>query len=185
MPSPAPSTSGGLLQRARVPLGFLFGACYLLWARPRAGLLPLGLVVAALGLLVRVWAAGHLQKHRRLCSGGPYRWTRNPLYLGSFLLGLGFCVAAASVWLGVAFAILYPAVYLPVMKREEAELAEAYGDAYRQYRDRVPLFVPWRRPWPDTAEAFHWNQVFRNREYNAIVGFLVVTVFLLWRQWSP
>ncbi len=170
------------MQRARVPLGFLFGACYVLLARPRPDLLPLGLVLAASGVVLRIWAAGHLQKHRRLCSGGPYRWTRNPLYLGSFLLGLGLCVAAANFWLVLAFSVLFPAIYLPVMKREEAELAASYGEVYARYRRQVPLFVPWRRPWPAAADGFRWDQVWRNREYNAVLGFLILAVFLVWRQ---
>lgn len=180
--SPVSRIPGGWLQRLRVPLGFLFGGIYLVSARPSPAVLPLGLAVAAAGLGLRIWATGYLHKHARLCASGPYRWTRNPLYLGSLLLGLGFCIAAGNPWLALLFGLLFPLIYLPVMKREESELAQAYGRRYLDYREQVPLFFPYRRSRARGGDRFEWGQVIRNREYNAALGFLLVAVFLLWRQ---
>lgn len=177
-PRPVPH---GRLQRLRVPLGFAFGLLFFLLARPQLELLAVGLVLAGCGLAVRVWATGYLRKHDRLCSSGPYRWTRNPLYLGSFLLGLGFCIAAGNPWLALTFGILFPLVYLPVMKREELELAHAYGPSYLAYRERVPRFLP-RVPAAECGtDRFEWSQVWHNREYNAFLGYALVASFLVWR----
>jgi protein-S-isoprenylcysteine O-methyltransferase Ste14 len=81
-------------RKVRLRIGFLFAVAYLVFARPTAGGLLLGLPVALAGLLIRGWAAGHIVKDARLTTSGPYAHTRNPLYFGSFLLAAGFAIAA-------------------------------------------------------------------------------------------
>ena len=83
-------------QRWRVPLGFACAAVFIVLARPTRLSLAAGGGVALVGLALRAWASGHIRKNDRLAVSGPYAHTRNPLYLGSFILGLGFTVAAAS-----------------------------------------------------------------------------------------
>ena len=104
------------IQRLRVPLGFVAGALYL-WAATRSpwltwGSLALGAAVAIVGLLIRAWAAGHIVKNDRLATTGPSAHTRNPLYLGSFLIAAGFAIAAhwSLLLLVIAF---FAAVYAP------------------------------------------------------------------------
>jgi protein-S-isoprenylcysteine O-methyltransferase Ste14 len=170
------------IQRLRVPIGFAFGAIYIYLSTPSPALLILGVSVAAVGLGLRIWAAGHLQKFVRLATSGPYRWTRNPLYLGSLILGSGFMIASAHPILLIAFVVLFFGVYVPVMRREEKELQSAYGLDYEQYRDRVPLFVP--LPGKNlghresTGGTFLWTNVANNREYKAVLGFTLLTAFL-------
>jgi len=77
-----------------VPLGFLLAPIFILLARPRPVTLAIGGVIGLAGLLLRMWASGYLRKNDQLATAGPYAHTRNPLYLGSFLIGLGFTVAA-------------------------------------------------------------------------------------------
>ncbi len=170
------------LQRLRVPIGFAFGALYLYFASPAPRWFAPGVLLAGVGLALRVWAAGYLEKWVGLAISGPYRWTRNPLYLGSFVMGLGFCAASARPFLLAVFAILFPAVYLPVMRREEEELRAAYTAEFEIYRKQVPLFVPVAAPPSPSGrrqqERFSWSRVWKNREYMAIIGFAVVTVFL-------
>jgi protein-S-isoprenylcysteine O-methyltransferase Ste14 len=169
-----------LIQRIRVPLGFVFGTVYLFTAQPTTIFLSIGLVLALAGILLRIWAAGHLRKHRELTVSGPYRWTRNPLYLGSFIMGIGFSTAASVFWIPLLFIFLFLAVYLPVMKREEAELTLAYGGAYRAYRTQVPIFFPTAKPSSSgMGIRFSIQQALANREYNAVVGFLIVSVYLI------
>ena len=167
------------IQRIRVPLGFLFAILFLLVARPEMSRLAPGLIVAGVGLAVRTWAAGHLRKHEGLSVRGPYRWTRNPLYLGSFLMGIGFCIAASSGLLTLLFAGLFATIYVPVMRREEAELEQAYGDPYRRYRTDVPLILPTGRSCGAIAGgSFSWTQVFRNREHQAWAGAVIISAYL-------
>src|SRR5579872_4849342 len=88
--------------RWRVPLGFVFGAAYLILSRPTVKLLLAGGAVAAMGLAIRAWAAGHLVKNQNLATHGPYAYTRNPLYFGSALMAAGFVLAGGSWVLALA-----------------------------------------------------------------------------------
>src|SRR5215210_5115620 len=103
------------LQRIRVPLGFIFAAVFMVFARPSAITLIVGSVIAVIGLLARAWASGHIRKAETLAISGPYAFTRNPLYLGTFIMGVGFCVAAGVWWLALLFCALFIGIYLPVM----------------------------------------------------------------------
>jgi protein-S-isoprenylcysteine O-methyltransferase Ste14 len=174
------NTRSTLIQRARVPLGFLFGLVFIGFSAPTPASLLVGSVIALTGLGLRLWAAGCLEKHKELCRIGPYRWTRNPLYLGSFVMGIGFCVASAQIWLLAFFILLFAIVYTPVIRREQVELRQAYGRSYQDYIEKVPVFFPTLGAVQGTgSNTFSWRQVFRNREYNAVLGFLALCGFLL------
>lgn len=167
---------GTWVQRWRVPLGFLCGALFVLFARPRPLTLGLGGIVALLGLGLRAWAAGHIRKNAELAVSGPYAYTRNPLYLGSFLLGIGFTVASGQPLLGLLFAALFLGIYLPVMRVESATLAELFGEDYKRYASAVPLFLPRLSPYRTagaTAVKFDASLYLRYREYRAALGLLI------------
>ncbi|MGI8785555.1 MAG: methyltransferase family protein [Acidobacteriota bacterium] len=184
--SAAPAAS--LLQRIRVPAGFLFATLVVVLSRPTKGSLAAGVAVGAAGMVIRIWAAGSIRKSRELAVSGPYALTRNPLYLGSFLMGLGVLIAAAHWWLLLAFVIVFVLLYFPVMKREEQELTSLFQEAYTQYRRGVPLFVPrlhtGRVAGAASAQAsFSWGQVRANREYQAAAGFLAAMLLLVLKRW--
>jgi len=174
--------------RWRVRIGYPVGiACFLL-ARPTPLTLASGAALAAIGLLVRAAAAGHLRKHEALATAGPYTWTRSPLYFGSLLLAAGFLLASSS-WIALLIAVVYLAVFYPgVMRREEEELRAEYGAAFDQYAARVPLFWPRPPRVPAPAHppaAFSWGQYRRNREYQALVGALAAFAILAARMFWP
>jgi len=81
------------LARRRVALGLLAVVVTLRLAQPTWTTWRLGLLIAVVGELVRVWAAGHLEKSREVTRSGPYRWTRHPLYVGSTIIALGIIIA--------------------------------------------------------------------------------------------
>lgn len=164
------------MQRWRVPLGFLCGVLFIIFARPRPLTLAIGGAVALLGLLIRAWSAGHIRKNAQLATSGPYAYTRNPLYLGSFMLGVGFTIASAQPLLGLLFAALFLGIYLPVMRVEAATLAELFGEDYARYAQAVPLFVPRLLPYRDEKTRdtrFDASLYLRYREYRAALGLLV------------
>src|SRR5678815_971398 len=130
---------GTWIQRWRVPLGFLFAAVFMLLAKPTPSALLIGAGVSVLGLAIRAWAAGHIRKNAELAISGPYAFTRNPLYLGSFLLGLGFTIASGRWLLAVLFAGLFVGIYLPVMRVEASTVAQVFGNEFEIYRRSVPL----------------------------------------------
>ena len=165
--------------RWRVPLGFLLGVAYLVFCQPTLPLLAIGGLIAFLGLLLRACAAGYLDKGRRLSTGGPYRYSRNPLYLGSLFLGCGFAIAGGRWWLAAAFVVFFLLIYWPVMRREEQFLRRQFGEAYDRYARDVPLFISVRRGSRPEGEVFRWEQYRKNREYQAAIGYVAGILFLL------
>lgn len=167
-----------IVQRIRVPLGFLFAIVFLVFARPTALSIAIGGAVAAAGVLIRAWSSGHIRKAKKLAVSGPYAYTRNPLYLGSLILGLGFAVASGVWWLGVLFIILFLGIYLPVMRVEVGDMQRIFGDEFNSYRQNVPLFLPRLTPWQRSGEKFDSGLYFQYREYRAAFGYLVVLAVL-------
>ena len=167
------------IQRFRVPLGFLFAAVFLIFAKPAPVTLGIGGAIAVVGLLVRAWASGHIRKNQNLAVSGPYAYTRNPLYLGSFILGVGFTIASGVWWLGLIFIALFLGIYLPVMRVEASELTEIFGDEYREYASKVPLFVPRPTTYKKSLIQFDSALYMRYREYQATLGFVFAWSVLL------
>ena len=168
--------------RWRVPLGFGLGVAYLVFCQPTVALLAAGGAVALGGLGIRAYAAGHLEKNQSLAMTGPYARTRNPLYLGSALMGAGFGVAGGSWILGLALVAFFGAIYWPVIRREEEFLRQQFGDEYDRYAQSVPLFLP-RLSGSGGGKKFQWRQYRKNREYEAFLGYLAVMIFLAFKIW--
>jgi protein-S-isoprenylcysteine O-methyltransferase Ste14 len=168
--------------RWRVPLGFLLGVSYLVFCHPTVKLLLAGGAVAALGLGLRAFAAGHLVKNQSLAVSGPYAYTRNPLYLGSALMGAGFALAGGSWILFAAIVALFAAIYWPVILRERNYLRQEFGEVYDRYAQQVPLFIPSLHR-AASGGVFQWKQYRKNHEYEALLGFLAVMIFLAFKTW--
>jgi protein-S-isoprenylcysteine O-methyltransferase Ste14 len=165
--------------RWRVPLGFALAVAYLVFSQPTRPLLLVGGGIALLGLVMRGWAAGFLDKNQSLATSGPYRYTRNPLYLGSAVTGIGLATAGSSTVMMLAFAGFFLIVYGPVMRREEYLLRQKFGAAYDGYAASVPRFVPGRHAGPASGESFDWARYRKNREYEAALGFAAALAFLV------
>lgn len=181
--------SRSLMQRIRVPLGFLFSGAFL-WLAPHyatPGKIAVGGSIAFIGVLTRAWATGHIVKNEVLTTTGPYAHTRNPLYLGSFLLALGFAIAThlAAVVAVVAFWLF---VYTPTITREQDFLRGHYGAAFTEFERNVPAFLPRLRAWGGPAGAdriagFSVARYLRHNEWQAGLGFLFVLAWLLFNAW--
>jgi len=158
-----------IARRIRVPLGFLFAAFYFWRARPDWTSLGAGALVAAVGVFVRAMASGQVKKNEELAMMGPYAHCRNPLYLGSIIIAIGFAVAARDLWVAAGIIVLFAAIYVPVIRSEEAFLREHF-DQYDDYARRVPRLVP-RTIWlSGYASGFSPKLYLQHREYNAAIG---------------
>lgn len=161
-------------------------AVAVLWlARPTLRSIFVGALVGVVGLGVRGYAAGYLNKQEVLTVTGPYARTRNPLYFGSSILALGAAVAMNSIWSTGLLLIYFTLVYSLVMRREEMELRQQHGDAFSAYALRVPLFFPrlFRKAGvAPKGAAFSWDQYRKNHEYQAAIGYglLLVGLVLIW-----
>jgi protein-S-isoprenylcysteine O-methyltransferase Ste14 len=172
---------GKIAQKLRVPVGTLMGIVFLLLMHPSRRSLMMGGVVALLGALLRIWAAGHIDKGRVLTRGGPYALTRNPLYLGSLLMAMGILLAGQGYWLLLPFFIFFLVIYYPVMKAEEQELLQGHGQAFLDYVGEVPFFFPRLQPSKAGSSKFLWSRVLKNREHRTVLGLLLAAAFLVLR----
>jgi protein-S-isoprenylcysteine O-methyltransferase Ste14 len=164
-------------------LGFALAPAFLILAQTCVALLLSGAALALAGLLLRAWSAGYLAKNQRLATGGPYSYSRNPLYLGSALMGLGGAVAGRSWIMGVAFTAFFILVYWPVMEREAQFLRREFPEAFEQYAKQVPLFFPKLPRIAAGREKFQWRLYLKNREYEAAAGYVVAIIFLSLKMW--
>jgi protein-S-isoprenylcysteine O-methyltransferase Ste14 len=121
--------------RWRVPLGFLTFLAAFALAAPTPMTFAVGAAVAVLGQALRIWAAGHIEKGREVTRSGPYRHLRHPLYAGSLIMGLGFVVAAASLWTGLLAALYFAVTYMAAVRTEEATLDARFAGEYSAYRE--------------------------------------------------
>jgi protein-S-isoprenylcysteine O-methyltransferase Ste14 len=173
-----------IARRIRVPLGFLFAVFYFWLARPSWRSLMPGAIVVALGLGIRALASGHVRKNESLATSGPYAYTRNPLYLGSLLIGLGFALAAGSWWVVAALVVMFFAVYLPVIRDEEAFLRRTFPefDEYARLVPRMfPRLPPHARDEKEASAGFSLQLYLKHREYNALLGALAMMGGLIFK----
>jgi len=170
-----------IARRIRVPLGFAFAVFYFWLARPTWPSLALGAIIVLPGLLIRAMASGHVRKNEALATSGPYAYTRNPLYSGSLLIGVGFAAAARSWWVGIALVAMFFAIYVPVIRDEESFLRQKFPD-FEQYARRVPRMFPrlTRDPAaPNEAAGFSLDLYLKHRGYNALIGALAMMAALI------
>lgn len=172
------------MRRLRLPVAWLLAVCFFWLARPDSTSLLVGGAIVVAGLGVRAWAAGVLEKDRKLTVSGPYAFTRNPLYFGSFVVGAGAAVAGGVMWFVPLVAVFFAWVYGVTMKQEARDLQARFGDGYARYRRSVPIFFPRPTPYHGRAEAepgssertasepasFSMRRYARNREYEAAMG---------------
>jgi protein-S-isoprenylcysteine O-methyltransferase Ste14 len=163
--------------RLRVAFGFVLAAAFAWFSRPDARSLEIGLPISALGLLLRAWAAGHLEKNTRLAVSGPYAHVRNPLYLGTLVVAAGLVIASKQWPLAALFALVFALVYLPAVELEEQHLGGLFLE-FADYARHVPQFWPkWKRA--QTGQRFRWSLYARNQEYQALLGFLAGAALLI------
>jgi protein-S-isoprenylcysteine O-methyltransferase Ste14 len=174
-----PKAYADRVAKLRVAAGFILVAAFIWFSKPDVASLCYGLPVALIGLIIRAWASGHLEKNLQLAVSGPFTYVRNPLYLGTLVVALGFVIASREWWLALLFAAVFVLVYLPVIELEEDHLRKLFP-SYEGYAERVQMLVPRLRK-AGTKRRFLWSLYLRNEEYNALLGFLAGTAVLVWK----
>ncbi len=175
----------GVARRIRVPLGFATAALYVfeLWRRaPRPEAVAWSLALVVPGVWLRGYAAGYVKKNQELTRTGPYAFVRNPLYLGSILIAAGFAVALRSWAVAAALAVMFVAIYVPVIASEERFLRATFPgfDAYcRQVPRLIPRLTPARGADAEQRGRFVMALYLKHREYNALLGASLLYLGLL------
>lgn len=145
----------------------------------------LALAISLAGLAVRAHVVGHAapgtsgrntrrQRAKSLNTSGLYSVVRNPIYLGNFLVLLGFVLAIKSWWFAIMTCSIFVLYYERIMIAEERYLNQRFSKAYREWSERTPLFVPDFRLWKRPDRPFSIRTVLR-REYNGL--YLIIVVF--------
>ena len=158
------------------------------FARPTLFSVGIGIIFVVLGESVRFWSSGLLLKTKELMTAGPYRYTRNPLYLGRFLILTGVIIMVnLPNYLSLIGLVVGWGWFLGVyMRRKEkvepARLREEHGEAYDRYFEAVPALFPTLRPYKDfTPASWSMERMVRNKEYAMVIGLAGITAYLLWR----
>ncbi len=153
--------------------------------------LGFGALIVAVGAAIRTWATAYIQSDvvhdmdlhaDRLVADGPYRYVRNPLYLGVLFLSAGMGLMASRLGWWVLFAA-NTMFYLRLAFREEAALAATQGESYLAYKKAVPRIVPSLTPrLPSSGRAPQWRQAFVGESF--MWAFAVVTLMFAVTLWS-
>lgn len=105
-----------------------------------------GFVVIIIGVLLRMSARGYKKfssnQGCQLVTGGPYSCVRNPMYLGTFLIVIGFMCSLYPLWLIVVFTAVFYLRFIIQICKEEQLLKKLFGQKYENYCARVPRFIP-------------------------------------------
>lgn len=145
------------------------------------------LIVSIIGEFIRILTIGFApsgtsgrntksQRATSLNTNGIYSITRNPLYLGNYLIILGLVLISRSWEFILIFNLLFIIFYVPIILVEEDFLLERFGDSYRSYVSHVPCFFPRFSLWNSAKNKWSWYMVIR-REYNSI--FAIVLSFTI------
>ncbi len=178
-----PKPYADVVARLRVACGFVLVAAFAWFSQPNPRSLRIGLPVSVLGLLLRAWATGHVEKNIRLAQSGPYAYVRNPLYLGTLLVAAGLAIASRRWLLAALFAAVFLLIYLPAIELEEQHLRNLFPE-FAAYAQRVPALWPTLKPLQGPG-AFRWSLYLRNREYQALLAFLAGVAFLVLKVLAP
>jgi protein-S-isoprenylcysteine O-methyltransferase Ste14 len=168
----------------RIAISLVCSILLLVFARPSLMSLAIGSSIVMAGAALRTWSSGYVKKNRELSMDGPYAYVRHPLYVGNFLLGLGFSLMANKWFLVIAFLAIFYVLYASVIHEEERILVQNFGKAYAEYSKNVPTFIPrFGKRGPQTGR-FTWDLVRQHREHQTWLGILagicLLTAKMIW-----
>jgi hypothetical protein len=177
--------------RRRFQLGWLFAILLIFNASQYPSMT--GAVICFIGAALRFWSAGFLRKEAKLAVGGPYQYTRNPLYLGWFLMGIGACFSVGATLLTIGMGIVFFLTYHYVIEHEERKLPGYFGEAYLKYCEMVPRFIPQldapdledlKRINPhDEVYEFSFDLAWKNKAFEALLSFLGLMIGMILLVW--
>ena len=114
---------------------------------------------------------------------GPYALARHPLYLGNFLIGLGFTIMAGKVSLIALLLVTFAIIYFSTIAEEEEFLQDRFGREFSEYARQVPRFIPWATAMPTGEEKFRWERVKDHKEYKAWMAIGLCLVLMVFKSY--
>ncbi|HHX39816.1 MAG TPA: isoprenylcysteine carboxylmethyltransferase family protein [Armatimonadetes bacterium] len=130
----------------------------MLVAEPRPALYLVGVMAVVAGQAMRFWAAGYIVKATQLTTTGPYAHVRNPLYLGSLLITLGWGTMSGRLVVAVVLLAVFALTHALAIRSEESYLGERFGEEFDDYCRRVPRLFPRLRPGASGSGNYSWRR---------------------------
>ena len=132
-----------------------------------------------------VAAAGTVTRRRsrtvqRLVTYGIFAWMRNPLYVGNFLIWMGFTVISGVLWFIPVAVLLFALEYTLIVRYEEGVLESIFGQEYLRYKARTPRWFP-RPPGADDDGEHHWGEAWRS-EVSTFLQYAALTIAFVVKQ---
>lgn len=158
----------------RQVVGLLLVAVCAYFATPDAGTVIPGLVLAVVGQVFRIYAAGYIHKNKQLATTGPYALVRHPLYLGNFLILIGFTIACANWYVTIGVILFFLIWYPAAIAYEDSKLENIFEDEWRAWSKNIRAIIPGRFRWSD-LKASGWDT------YQSLIrnGELPISLYLL------
>jgi protein-S-isoprenylcysteine O-methyltransferase Ste14 len=144
-----------------------------------------GALITFFGEGLRLWAAGHLRKNKQLTTTGPYSYVKNPLYIGTLLITVGYSGMAMNPWIMIGGFIWFFIYYAPYKKKQENEkLVNSFGKAWTEYDKAVPDYFPRFTPFPGRGKnRWSFDVVRENSEHETaaavFIGFVILLFILI------
>lgn len=165
--------------KPRFAILYPFGIIVLLTCSSDEQSLKLGIGYIIAGLLIRLWSNGYAIKNDKLSTCGPYAFVRNPLYLGTLLILLGFLIVLKIHWLAsISFLVVLVTTYMRTISGEQKDLLAKYGKKYQDYVDKVPAIVPCINPYQGGEKwSFSLDRLIFSKEHKTVVWVTVLLIF--------
>jgi protein-S-isoprenylcysteine O-methyltransferase Ste14 len=158
----------------RQAVGLLLVAVCAYFAKPDTGTVAIGLAMAFIGQVFRIYAAGFIFKNKQLASSGPYALVRHPLYLGNFLILIGFTLATANLYVAIGVIVFFLIWYPAAIAYEDSKLENIFEEEWREWSKNIRAIIPGRFSWSD-LKADGWDT------YQSLIrnGELPISLYLL------
>jgi protein-S-isoprenylcysteine O-methyltransferase Ste14 len=152
-----------------------------------------GWIIGAIAILAGEWvrlagvaAAGTVTRRRsrdvqRLVTYGIFAWARNPLYVGNFLIWMGFTIISGVLWFLPLAIVIFAVEYSLIVRYEEGVLESIFGAEYLAYKERTPRWVP-RPPQSPASGPRDWVEAWRS-EVSTFLQYAALIVLFAVKQW--
>jgi protein-S-isoprenylcysteine O-methyltransferase Ste14 len=146
-------------------------------AEPSPKSVAVGFFFIITGMFFRAWSSGYINKDSELATSGPFALTRNPLYFGNFVLGLGIAIAGNNLYSYLIFFVFYLLFFPFLMIIEHKRLKQKFGEKYENWSKKSNSFFPKIKRLKKLD--FNISYYMKNREYRVLCFSLFVVAVLV------
>lgn len=170
--------------RYRQFVGIMFLIALTIVGLPRPQWFGIGVALALVGIVIRLWASGYVKKDKVLATTGPYAYVRHPLYVGNQLIAFGFCLASGLWWSFVAWLAIWFYFYPQTIRHEDDVLGRLFPDEWPAWSARVQALIPRLTPYKPGGSRGPWSfsQSLRQNGEPLIAALLALCLYLLYRR---